>query len=69
MPTQEEHDMPENLVEQPGQAAHTARRLGEAADSNHTLEGYFAINNSRGNTGSESGSHADEKSKDNSAGK
>ena len=47
MPNQDEHDRPENLVDQPGQAAHTARTLGEAADSNQTLDGYFAINNSR----------------------
>lgn len=44
MPAQEEHEKPENLVDAPGQAAHTARTLGEAADSNHTLQGYFAIN-------------------------
>lgn len=44
MSAQEEHEKLENLVDQPGQAAHSARSLGEAADSNHTLEGLFAIN-------------------------
>lgn len=44
MPPQEEHEKVENLVDAPGQAAHTARSLAEAADSNHTLQGYFAIN-------------------------
>jgi hypothetical protein len=63
MPTQEEHDQPENLVEEPGQAAHTARTLGEAADSNHTLEGYFSINNSRESTEPDSGSLTNDKSK------
>lgn len=47
MPSQEEHDKPENLVDQTGQAAHAARTLGEAADSNNTLDGYYAVNNSR----------------------
>ncbi len=45
MPAQEEHEKPENLVEQPGQAERSARTLGEAADSHHTLDGYAAINN------------------------
>ncbi len=44
MPTQEEHDEPENLVESPNQAEHTARTLQDAADSNATLEGYYSIN-------------------------
>ena len=43
MPPQEEHEKVENLVDAPGQAAHTARSLAEAADSNHTLQCYFAI--------------------------
>ncbi|MGA8027753.1 MAG: hypothetical protein WB992_11455, partial [Bryobacteraceae bacterium] len=42
MPTQEEHDEPENLVDSPHQAEHTARTLEDAADS---LESYYAINN------------------------
>jgi hypothetical protein len=45
MPTQEEHDKPENLVDAPQQAEHTARTLEDAADSNATLEGFYAINN------------------------
>lgn len=44
MPRQEDHDAPENLVEAPGEAEHSARTLQEAADSNATLEGYYAIN-------------------------
>ena len=44
MPPQDEHDTPENLVDAPHQAEHTARSLQEAADSNATLEGYYAIN-------------------------
>lgn len=47
MPNQEEHDRPENLVEQPHQAEHEARSLEDAVDSNGTLEGYFAMNNIR----------------------
>ncbi len=44
MPQQEEHDKPENLVDAPHQAEHTARSLQDAADSNATLEGYYAVN-------------------------
>lgn len=44
MPDQEEHEKPEDMVEAPGEAEHTARTLEEAADSNATLEGYFSIN-------------------------
>ncbi|MBV9303937.1 MAG: hypothetical protein JOY62_14720 [Acidobacteriaceae bacterium] len=44
MPKQEEHEKPENMVESPHLAEHTARSLEEAADSNATLEGYYAIN-------------------------
>lgn len=44
MPRQEEHDKPENLVDAPHQAEHTARTLKDAADSNATLEGYYSIN-------------------------
>jgi hypothetical protein len=62
MPTQNEHDKPENLVDQPGQAAHTARTLGEAADSNQTLDGYYAINNSRESSESDSDAPTGEKS-------
>jgi len=45
MPNQEEHDKPENLVEAPGEAERAARSLEDAADSNATLEGYYAMNN------------------------
>ena len=45
MPSQEEHDKPENLVESPHQKVHPARSLEEAADSNATLQGYYAMNN------------------------
>jgi hypothetical protein len=62
MPTQEEHDKPENLVDQPGQAAKTARTLGEAADSNQTLDGYFAVNNSRESTTPDPASQKPQKS-------
>lgn len=44
MPRQEEHDEPQNLVERPHKSEHSARSLQEAADSNATLEGYYAIN-------------------------
>ena len=47
MPGQEEHDKPENLVESPDEAEHSARSLEDAVDSNATLEGYFAMNNIR----------------------
>lgn len=48
MPDQEEeHEKPEDMVEAPGEAEHTARTLEEAADSNATLEGYFSINNEK----------------------
>ena len=45
MPNQEEHDKPENLVESPDQKTRPARSLAEAADSNSTLEGFYAMNN------------------------
>lgn len=45
MPDQSEHEKLENLVEQPGQTRHAARTLEEAVDSNHTLEGFEAMNN------------------------
>jgi hypothetical protein len=45
MPGQEEHDKPENLVERSTELEkRAARSLEEAADSNATLEGFFAIN-------------------------
>ncbi len=47
MPTQEEHDEPQNLVEAPGEAEHAARSLEDAADSNATLQGYYAMNNAK----------------------
>jgi hypothetical protein len=45
MPSQEEHDNPENLVERPGEAEEAARSLEDAADSHATLQGYYAMNN------------------------
>ncbi len=45
MPTQEEHDKPENLVESPHEAEHSAHSLEDAVDSNATLQGYYAMNN------------------------
>ncbi len=47
MPAQEEHEKPENLVEAPGEAERAARTLQDAADSNATLEGYYAINDAK----------------------
>lgn len=47
MPPQEEHEKIENLVDSPHQAEHTARSLEDAADSNDTLEGYYAINDEK----------------------
>lgn len=47
MPEQSEHDKPENLVEEPGEAEQAARSLQDAADSHQTLDGFFAINNER----------------------
>ncbi len=45
MPSQEEHEKPEDMVEVPGEAEHAARSLEDAADSNATLQGYYAMNN------------------------
>lgn len=45
MSAQQEHEKPDNLVDSPHQAEHTARSLQDAADSNASLEGYYAINN------------------------
>jgi hypothetical protein len=45
MPSQEEHDKPENLVESPHKSEHSARSLEDAVDSNATLQGYYAMNN------------------------
>lgn len=47
MPSQEEHDKPENLVESPHRKEHAARSLEDEVDSNATLQGYFAMNNVR----------------------
>lgn len=47
MPRQEEHEKPENLVETPHEAEHSARSLEDAADSNATLEGYYAMNETK----------------------
>ena len=47
MPPQEEHDKPENLVEEPGEAERAARSLEDAVDSHATLDGYYAMNNAR----------------------
>ena len=45
MPKQEEHEKPENLVEESPQVAEeAARSLEDAADSHGTLEGYYSIN-------------------------
>lgn len=44
MPAQEEHEKPENLVESPGKKTHSARTLEEAAASNETLQGFYAMN-------------------------
>lgn len=45
MPSQEEHDKPENLVESPHEAEHSAHSLEDSVDSNATLQGYYAMNN------------------------
>ena len=45
MPSQEEHDKPENLVESPHKTQHSAHSLQEAVDSNATLQGFYAMNN------------------------
>jgi hypothetical protein len=47
MPPQEEHEKIENLVDSPHEAEHSARSLEDAADSNATLEGYYAMNNKK----------------------
>ena len=47
MENQKDHDKPENLVESPHQAEKEARSLEDAVDSDHSLEGYFAMNNVR----------------------
>ena len=44
MADQTEHDKPENLVESPGKKIHSATSLNEAADSNESLEGFYAMN-------------------------
>ena len=45
MPSQKEHEKPENLVESPHEAEHAAHSLEDAVDSNGTLQGYYAMNN------------------------
>lgn len=45
MPSQEEHERPEDMVESPGQAEREARSLEDEVDSHGTLEGYYAMNN------------------------
>jgi hypothetical protein len=47
MPDQSEHEKLENLVDQPGQAAKSARSLREEAASGESLEGFQAMNNER----------------------
>ena len=47
MPKQEEHERPEDMVESPHEAEHSARSLEDAADSNATLQGYYAMNNTK----------------------
>ena len=45
MPDQEEHEKPENQVEESQEIEReAARSLAQAADSNATLEGFYAIN-------------------------
>jgi hypothetical protein len=44
MPTQEEHDRPENLVEPAHLPVKPASSLEEAANSINPLEGYVAVN-------------------------
>ena len=63
MPPQDEHDKPENLVDAPHQAEHTARSLQEAADSNATLEGYYAINDLKPDRETEEQMHEKRKKK------
>ena len=45
MPSQEEHERLENLVESPNPKVHSARSLEDMVDSNATLQGYYAMNN------------------------
>ncbi len=45
MPSQEEHEKPEDMVEVPGEAEQAARSLEDAVDSHATLQGYYAMNN------------------------
>jgi hypothetical protein len=47
MPDQSEHEKPENLVEEVGEAEQAARTLEEAAASHQTLQGFEAMNNER----------------------
>lgn len=47
MSSHKEHDKSENQVESPKEAEHSARSLEDAVDSNATLEGYYAMNNTR----------------------
>ena len=47
MPSQEEHEKLENLVESPHRKDRSAKSLQDAADSNATLQGYYAMNNIR----------------------
>jgi hypothetical protein len=48
MPDQSEHEKPQDMVEDSTEREReAARTLEEAADSHHTLEGFFAINNER----------------------
>ncbi len=47
MENQKDHDKPENLVESPHQAEKEARSLEDMVDSDHSLEGYFVMNNVR----------------------
>ena len=47
MPKQEEHEKPEDMVEESAALAEqAARSLQEAADSNETLQGYYSMNKS-----------------------
>ena len=48
MPDQSEHDRPENLVEENTELEKdAARSLAQAAGSHASLEGYYAMNNTK----------------------
>lgn len=47
MASQNEEKRIEEMIEAPGEAQKAARSLEEAAASNQTLQGYYAVNNAR----------------------